>query len=80
MQEKQVDHLLDLGRIFGAQWLKCATTDNEAGQVTHIIALSPESSEAAWGAETQRSVVKPSWLLCCGITWTRVHEDDFAIV
>ena len=80
MQEKQVDHLLDLGRLFGATWLNCATGDQEADQATHVIALSPESSEVAWGTETQRLVVKPAWLLCCGITWTRVHEDEFAIV
>lgn len=80
MQEKQVDHLLDLGRLFGATWLNCATSDPEADQVTHIIALSPDSSEVAWGTETQRPVVKPAWLLYCGITWTRVQEDEFAIV
>lgn len=80
VQEKQVDHLLDLGRQFGAKWMKCGTSDQEADQVTHVIAVSPESSEVLWGAETQRSVVKPAWLLCCGITWTRVQEDEFSIL
>jgi hypothetical protein len=80
VQEKQVDYLIDLGRQLGAKWLKCATSDSEAETVTHVIAVSPTSSEAVWATETQRAVVKPSWLLCCGITWTQVHEDEFSLV
>lgn len=80
VQEKQVDHLVDLGNQFGAKWLKCETGSPEAEQVTHIIAVSGESTEVLWGAETRKAVVKPAWLLCCGITWRRVPEDDFTIL
>jgi hypothetical protein len=76
-QEKQVDQLVELGLQFGAAWVKGSTEDEAAQSVTHIIAVTPDSSEALWGAAKKLAVVKPAWLLCCSIMWHKVSEDEF---
>ena len=80
MQDRQIEYLQELGRDFGARWsVKGAINSNSSDEITHVIAISPDSPEAIWGMQNGRAVVKPPWLLCCSLSWRREAELSFVV-
>lgn len=80
LQERQIEYLQELARDFGARWTgKGAINSANSDDITHVIAVSPDSPEAIWGIQNGHAVVKPSWLLCCSLSWRREAENSFAV-
>ena len=78
LQESKVEQLKDIARQCGAS-IVASEQQGSANDVTHVVALTSDSEQAAWAWRTQRSVVRPAWLLCCAHTWYKAREDGLSL-
>lgn len=78
-QDNRVEQLRELAQQFGAGCVDAGAPVDEANSVTHVVALTPESAEAAWAHQSGRGAVRPAWLLCCAHTWYRAREERLSV-